>query len=103
MSAAWTVVVALIVTSALTRAAGPLALGGRDLPPRVVGVLELLAPALLTALIVAEALGENGDLHVDESLVGVGAAGVLLARRPHALLSAIVIAAGITAGLRALG
>ena len=45
------------VATAMIRASGPVALGGRDLPPRIQGVIALLAPALLAALVVVETFG----------------------------------------------
>jgi branched-subunit amino acid transport protein len=102
MSAGWTVIAALAVCSFLVRAAGPLLLGERPLPPRLAGVVDLLAPALLSALIVTETMGGEQGVEVGESLAGVAAAGLLLLRRPQALLSAIFAAAAVTALLRAL-
>jgi branched-subunit amino acid transport protein len=102
VSAAWITVIALAVTSAMTRASGPVLMGGRDLPPRLAGVVDLLAPALLTALIVTGTLGGERKLEVNAGLLGVAAAGVVLLRRRGAILLAIVIAAAVTALLRAL-
>ena len=102
MSAAWITVLALAVTSALTRASGPLIMGGRDLHPRLAGVVDLLAPALLTALIAVETFSEGKGIQVDESIAGVAAAGGILLWRKDSLLPAIVAAAAVTAGLRAL-
>lgn len=102
MTEVWITIVALVVSGALIRASGPLAMGGRRLPPRFTGVVDLLAPALLTALIVVETLGAGNSIEVDASLAGVAAAGALLLRRPGSLLGAIVLAAAVTALLRAL-
>jgi branched-subunit amino acid transport protein len=96
------VIAALAVCSFTVRAAGPLLLGERPLPARLAGVVDLLAPALLSALIVTETLGGERSIEIGESLAGVAVAGLLLLRRPQALLSAIVVAAAVTAGLRAL-
>jgi branched-subunit amino acid transport protein len=78
-------------------------MGGRELSPRLAGVVDLLAPALLTALIVVETLGGDERIEVDASLAGVAAAGGVLMWRRDALLPAIVTAAAVTAGLRLLG
>lgn len=102
MTAVWITVAALAATSALTRASGPLIMAGRKLHPRVVGVVDLLAPALLTALIVTQTLDGGGAVDVDAALGGVAAAGGLLASRRDALLPAIVLAAVVTAAIRAL-
>jgi uncharacterized membrane protein len=99
---AWLTVVALAVTSAATRAAGPVALGGRTLSPRLTGIIELLAPALLAALVVVQTVGEGQAIEIDARLAGVLAAGGLLWFRRSAMLGAIVLAAAVTALLRAL-
>ena len=55
---------------------------GRDLHPRLFGVIALLAPALLAALVVTETFGgPDGSLEVDERAAGVAAGG---ARSPSA-------------------
>ena len=55
-------------------------LGGRELPARAQGVIALVAPALLAALIVIETVGapEGGALELDARVLGVGAAAVAL-------------------------
>jgi branched-subunit amino acid transport protein len=102
MSEAWATVLVLAAATALIRAAGPVALGGRELPAGVRGVVALLAPALLAALVVTETFGDSGALVLDERAAGVAGAGAVLAMRGP-LLAAIAVAAVVTAGLRALG
>jgi branched-subunit amino acid transport protein len=102
MSAVWTTIVALALVTAAIKAAGPLALGGRPLPASVVLVISLLAPALLAALVVTQTFADNGDLVLDARAAGLAAAGgTVLARAP--LLVTIVVAALVTAGVRAAG
>jgi branched-subunit amino acid transport protein len=98
----WTTVALLAVGTVLIKSAGPLTVGGRDLPPRVRDVLALLAPALLAALVVQETIGaEEAGVSVDARLVGVGAAALgLLLRLP--LLVVVVLAAGAAALARAV-
>jgi branched-subunit amino acid transport protein len=103
MSDAWIVIIALTVTTALIRASGPVIMGERDIHPRAAGVVDLLAPALLTALIVVEVFGSGDEVQVDASLAGVAAAGGILWWRSTALLPALIAAAVVTAGLRAIG
>jgi branched-subunit amino acid transport protein len=103
MSDAWIVILALAVTTAMVRASGPVLMGERDLHPRLAGVVDLLAPALLTALIVVEVFGSEDHIEVDASLAGVAAAGGVLVWKRDALLPAIFVAALVTAGLRAVG
>ncbi len=102
MSAAALTIAVLAVTSALTRASGVLIMHGRRLPPRLEGVVDLLAPALLTALIMVETVGGDNSIEVTASIAGVAAAGGILWRKRDALLPAILIAAAVTALLRAL-
>lgn len=83
------------------KAAGPVALGGRELPGWFTGVIVLLAPALLTALVVTQALADGHRLHVGAETVGV-AAGGLVAWRFGSIVACLVVAAGVTAALRAL-
>jgi branched-subunit amino acid transport protein len=102
-SEVWITIAALAIATALIRASGPVLLGGRDLPLAVQGVIALLAPALLAALVVVETLGEpaGGELVVDERILGVGAAGVVLVRGGSAL-PAVTVAAVVTALARAV-
>jgi hypothetical protein len=51
------VIAALALSTAALKLAGPLALGGRPLPQRALNVVELLASALLAALVVDETFG----------------------------------------------
>jgi hypothetical protein len=77
------------------------ALGGRDLPPRLAGVVARLAPALLAALVVVETFGRDKALGVDESAAGLlAAAAALAAKLPVVVV--VIIAAAVTAGLRAI-
>lgn len=97
MAETWVVVAWLVVTTAVIRAAGPVSLAGRDLPPRAIGVIALLAPALLAALVVTETFeSSGGDFTVDERLLGVAGAGVVVALRGGILL-AMAVAMGLAA------
>ena len=48
--AIWALIGLCAVVTAAIKAAGPVALGGRELPPWFNGVITLMAPALLAAL-----------------------------------------------------
>ena len=102
MSTLWVAIVAVTLASAAIKAAGPILVGGRELPPRANAVIALLAPALLAALVVTETFGDDGPLVLDEKALGVGAAAVALALRAPVLL-AVAIAALVTALARLLG
>jgi branched chain amino acid efflux pump len=101
MTDVWITVAALAVTTAAIRASGPVLVGGRDPHPRLFGVIALLAPALLAALVVTETFGWDGSLVVDERAAGVAAAGAALALRAP-IIAVILIAAAVTALTRAL-
>jgi hypothetical protein len=100
MTTLWIAIVGVALASAAIKAAGPVLVGGRELPPRAISVIALLAPALLAALVVTETFGENRHLALDERAIGVAVAGVALALRAPVLL-AIALAALTTALLRA--
>ena len=101
MSEAWLVVVAVGGATMAMKALGPVLLGGRDLPRPVAAAIRLLAPAVLAALVVVQAVGGDREIVVDERLVGLGAAFIaLLLRAP--LVVVVVVAAGSTALLRVL-
>ena len=102
MSALWVVILAVTLASAAIKAAGPILVGGRELPPRVNDVISVLAPALLAALVVTETFGDDGRLVLDERALGVGAAAVALALRAPVLL-AVALAALFTALVRLFG
>ena len=103
MAEEWALVALLIATTAVIRAAGPVALGGRELPQRAMEVIALLAPALLAALVVTQTFqGQGSELTLDARAIGVGGAGVVLALRGSMLL-AIAVAMALTAGARAIG
>ncbi len=100
MTALWVTIVAVAVASAAIKAAGPVLIGGRELPQRATSVIALLAPALLAALVVTETFGEDQHLVLDERVVGVAVAGVALALRVP-VLGAVALAAATTALVRA--
>jgi branched-subunit amino acid transport protein len=102
MSDIWMVVLLVGAGTVALKAVGPVLLAGRELPRTLSSLLFLLAPALLGALVVTQAVGGDREIVLDERLLGIGAAivGILL-RLP--LLAVVVIAAAVTAGVRALG
>jgi branched chain amino acid efflux pump len=84
------------------KAVGPVILGGRSLPPQLAGVVDMLAPAVLAALVVTQAVGADRKLVFDERLLGIAAAIVAIRLRAP-LLVIVVAAAGVTALARLLG
>ena len=101
MSDTWVVVVAVGVVTILFKAAGPVLLGSRQLSGRTLRVVELLAPVMLTALVVTQTVGGDGGIAVDARVAGVGVAGIALWRGVP-IVPAMAIAAVVTAALRAL-
>jgi branched-subunit amino acid transport protein len=100
MTTVWITIALLTVGTVAIKAAGPVVLGGRDLPPQLSGVVARLAPSLLAALVVVDLFGgENRTLAVDESAVGaLAAVAALAARLP--MVAVVAIAAVVTAAIR---
>ena len=101
MTDAWVVVGLVGGATMLIKAIGPILLGGRALPPRATALIGLFAPALLAALVAINTFGSGRSLAIDERALGVVAAGIAVWRKAPILL-VVVIAAGVTAGARAL-
>jgi branched-subunit amino acid transport protein len=99
---AWALIAGCAAITFAIKAAGPIALGGRDLPDWFARVVTLLAAALLSALVVTQALADGEHLAVGADTAGVATAGVLL-WRGASIAVAVVVAAAVTAGLRAVG
>jgi branched chain amino acid efflux pump len=100
MTAVWVTIACLAVATAVIKAAGPVVLGGRDLPEAAMGVIALLAPALLGALVVTQTFaGPGRELVLDARVAGIAAAAVALYFRAS-LLVAMVLAAIVAALVR---
>ena len=93
MSEAWLVVLAVGVGTIAILASGPVLLGGRPLPGRVQGVVALLAPALLAALVATNTFGSGQRLVADARLIGVAVAALAIVLRAPILVVVIVAAA----------
>ena len=101
MSTTWLVVLLVGAFTIAFKAAGPVLLAGRELPQRMTDAFELLAPSLLAALVVTQAVGGKESIVLDARLVGVGTAIVAIRLRAP-LIVAIVAAALATAVARLL-
>jgi hypothetical protein len=97
----WLTIVALALATAALKVAGPLLLGGRPLPAGALTVIELLASALLAALVVVETFGKGRSLTLDARALGVAFAALALSRRMPVII-AVVGAAAVTAIARAV-
>ena len=101
MTAVWVTIAALALATAALKLAGPLALGGRSLPLHVLGIVELLASALLAALVVVETFGKGRSLTIDARVLGAAFAVLALTRRAP-MIVVVLGAAAVTAVARLL-
>jgi len=99
MSGVWVVVAGVGIATIAFKAAGPVVIGRRELPPRIQSLVELLAPVMLIALVVTQTFGGDQEIEVDARVVGMGAAVVAIALRAH-IIVAMAIAALVTALVR---
>ncbi len=97
----WLLIAGCVAGTVVVKAAGPVLLGGRELPAAMIRVVALMAPALLAALVVTAAFADGRHLHVGAETVGMLAGGALLWRGKSVVL-AVLVAVLVTAGLRAL-
>jgi branched-subunit amino acid transport protein len=95
----WLVIAVVGAVTILFKASGPVLLGKRELPARVASVVEVLAPAMLAALVVTQTVGGDRELVVDERLAGV-AAGAVAVWLKAPLLAVMVVAAATAALIR---
>jgi branched chain amino acid efflux pump len=98
---AWVLIAVVGACTIALKGLGPVVIGGRTMPRPLLGVVALLAPTLLAALIVTQAFADGRHLVVDARAAGVAAALVaVLLRAP--VLVVVVVAAGTAALARVL-
>jgi hypothetical protein len=97
----WIMIAALALATTALKLVGPLLLGGRELPAGALGIIELLASALLAALVVVETFGNGRSLTLDARALGVLFAAVALTRRAPVIV-AVIGAAAVAALARAV-
>jgi hypothetical protein len=100
MTAAWITIGVLFLGTALSKAAGPLTVGGRT--PSGVGMelTRLVAPAILAGLVVYETLAADGTgVRFDARVVGLAAAAAAIAARLP-MIVVVLLAAAATAATR---
>jgi branched-subunit amino acid transport protein len=90
MSASWACVVAVGIGTVALKAVGPVGVAGRRLPARIAGLLDMVAPAILAALVVTETFAQGRSLVVDARLAGVAAGVVAIACRAPIWLVVVV-------------
>jgi branched chain amino acid efflux pump len=101
MTKVWITIAALAVVGAAIKAAGPVLVGGRELPGWALRIIALLAPALLAALVVVDTFAEGKSLVIDARAAGLAAAGIGVALRAPMIVT-VVGAAAATAIVRAV-
>jgi branched-subunit amino acid transport protein len=101
VSAVWLSVVAVGLATIAIKATGPVLAAGRELPRSTARVVDLLAPALLAALVATQAFATDAQLVLDERAAGLVAAGTAIALRAP-MLVVVIVAAATAAALRAL-
>ena len=97
----WLLVAIVGLGTIALKGVGPLVLGGRRVPDRLTGVVSLLAPTLLAALIVTNTFATGTALVIDARVAGMAAAVVAIVLRAP-ILVVIVVAAVAAAVTRAL-
>jgi uncharacterized membrane protein len=98
----WVALGVLAVGTYVMKAVGPIASAGRQLPPRLRNLAELLPAALLAALVATQTVSDGTSLTLDARVVGVGVAAIAVAlRAPFAVV--VLLGALGTAGVRLLG
>lgn len=97
----WWTIIGLAAGAYGFKALGLFAFDARPPSPRLLEALRLLPPALLGALVVVQTVALGDELVVDARLAGV-AAGGYAAWRKAPFVVVLVVAAAVTAGVRAL-
>ena len=97
----WALIALCAVVTIAIKGVGPVALGNRDLPPWFQRIVRFTAPALLAALVCVSAFSHGHRLGLGANTAGVAAAGLILLRGASVIV-AVVVAATLTALLRAL-
>ncbi len=98
----WVLVGILAAGTVVLKVLGPLVAGGVEPPRAFVRVIDLLTPALLTALVVTSTFTSGRELVLDVRVLGVAVGLVLLLLRVPLVL-VLAVAAGVVAVIRLLG
>ena len=95
----WVLIAACALMTVVMKGIGPWALGGRELPDWFAPAVTAMVPALLAALVVTAALADGRRVEVGADTAGVAAA-LLVAWRGGSMLTVVLVAVAVTAGLR---
>ncbi len=98
---AWLLMIVLAVGTVLMKTIGPVLAGGRQPPAALTRVIALVAPALISALVVAGTFTEGRHLVIDARAAGLVVGAVALWFRAPAAV-ALLLAALVCAVLRLL-
>ena len=98
---AWLLIIVLTVGTVLMKTIGPVLAGGRQPPAALTRVIALVAPALISALIVAGTFTDGQHLVIDARAAGLVVGAVALWFRAPAAV-ALLLAALVCAVLRLL-
>ena len=93
MSPVWATVLGVGAATVAIKATGPVLLGRRRLPSWLGGPVAMLAPAVLAAFVVTQAVGGDRQIVADARLVGLGAGAIAVALRAPILVVVVVAAA----------
>lgn len=96
----WVLILGCAALTMAIKAAGPVLLGGRELPQRFTRVVVLMAPTLLSALVVTSVFASGRSWSVGAQTAGAAVAALML-WRGMSLVLAVLAAVVVTAGLRA--
>jgi branched-subunit amino acid transport protein len=98
----WWAIFTLAAGTYVAKAAGPIVVGSRTVPPPLQRLLTLLSVTLLAGLVAISTFGEGRSLTLDARAAGLGVAlAAVWLRAPFAIV--VVSATATAAGLRALG
>jgi branched-subunit amino acid transport protein len=95
----WALIAVLALGTVLMKTLGPVLAGGRQPPARLTGVIALIAPALISALIVAGTFTQGQRLIIDARAAGLAVGAVALWFRAPATV-AMLLALAVCALLR---
>ena len=101
MSPVWAAVLGVGAATVVLKATGPVLLGKRELPSWLAAPVSLLAPAVLAAFVVTQAVGGHREIVADARLVGLGAGAIAVALRAP-ILAVVIVAAAAAALTRLL-
>jgi Branched-chain amino acid transport protein (AzlD) len=86
----WILIVVLALGTVLMKTLGPVLAGGRQPPARLTRVIALIAPALISALIVVSTFTQGQRLIIDARAAGLAVGAIALWFRVPAVLAMLL-------------